>query len=786
MNPVLQELLAQLQQRQIKFEDFKLDLLGLCKMSPGMVPAARLMVEGAIAQGAIPADAGYELIKKLTPAPQQSAKTLLRRDLPIEPTTATDATVLMDRSASSKDYADATEVMSKTNSALPADRTLIMDQLNRPGATDATAVLARSQPTSDATEVLNKPGTMPAQDRTVVINKPAAPIPSEPTAVIARPQPPNIDPPNIDPTVLTQQPKEAPAIERTVALQPATPTQADPTRIIEPRTAHRAPDPTTQRSAASDSALPVAEKTQRIAPPDVPASVADKTQRIDRSVPATGAEKTQRIEPNSPVNSSSRVVAEPSSVSELDFDLSERPEKTQRIGPSTMQPGTKQGQSHLGTMERMATDGPLPPRIDMGVVPFGPGTVIKERFLLKEQIGSGGMGVVYSAIDRRKTEARDPNPLVALKILGADFARHPKSLIALQREARKAQELAHPNVVTVFDFDREGDAVYMTMELLQGRSLDGFVREVRGKGVSREVAWPIIRGVAEGLAYAHKKGLVHSDLKPANIFLGDENVPKLLDFGIARAVPSRVSKESVKDIFDAGSLGAYTVPYATEEMVAGSDPHPADDIYALGLITYELLAGVHPYKRQGAPEARKLGMKPAPIKGLPRREWRTIERSISFNRADRPQDAAAFLQSLSGITKLQKALIAATAILATTAVFFAYTSYQEAGPEIAFSSLPAATQQQFNSYMADGDKLWSFYVKDKNILALQEAVEQYAAAYDLHPRNRDAVRALEKVADAALDATKSNPEQQREFAKSLIERSSFLAKDYPPLRPFVE
>src|SRR6185503_3958598 len=101
--------------------------------------------------------------------------------------------------------------------------------------------------------------------------------------------------------------------------------------------------------------------------------------------------------------------------------------------------------------------------------PLEPGAVIKKRFVLEKVLGKGGMGLVFGAIDRRKEEARDPNPRVALKVLNADFQRHPQAFMALQREARKAQSLAHPNVVTVFDFDRDGDAVYMTMELLQGR-----------------------------------------------------------------------------------------------------------------------------------------------------------------------------------------------------------------------------------------------------------------------------------------------------------------------------
>ncbi|HVF15836.1 MAG TPA: serine/threonine-protein kinase, partial [Steroidobacteraceae bacterium] len=300
--------------------------------------------------------------------------------------------------------------------------------------------------------------------------------------------------------------------------------------------------------------------------------------------------------------------------------------------------------------------------------PLQPGTVIKQRFVLEKLVGKGGMGLVFSALDRRKEEARDPNPRVALKVLNADFRRHPQSLIALQREARKAQTLAHPNVVTVFDFDRDGDAVYMTMELLKGRALEVLVREARGKGASPEIALPIIRGIAEGLAYAHRKGIVHSDLKPGNIFVLEDGTPKILDFGIARAVPNSAATETPDD-FDAGTLGAYTEAYATHEMVEGVDPHPADDMYSLGIIAYELLTGFHPYQRHSAPKARKLGVKPPPLKGLKLREARALERCLSFDRAQRPQDAAEFLKLFRGVTALQKTLIAATVILTVAAGF---------------------------------------------------------------------------------------------------------------------
>lgn len=407
-----------------------------------------------------------------------------------------------------------------------------------------------------------------------------------------------------------------------------------------------------------------------------------------------------------------------------------------------------------------------------------PGMLIKHRFLLDTLIGKGGMGLVFAAIDRRKQEAQDPNPRVALKILNADFKRHPQSFIALQREARKAQTLAHPNVVTVFDFDRDGDAVYMTMELLQGRSLEAIVRETRSKGIGRDLALPIIRGIAEGLAYAHRKGIVHSDLKPGNVFITPDNTPKILDFGIARAVPNPQSGE-MPDLFDAGSLGAYTEAYATSEMVNGIDPHPADDMYALGIIGYELLTGFHPFQRHSAPNARRLGIRPAPLKGVSRKEASALERCLSFERKDRPADAAEFLKLFRGVSTLQKLSVSATAVLALTAGYFWYQSYLETRPAVPFSSLPATTQLQFTSFMKQGDEEWGFFERDQNIAALQAAAEQYANAYELHPRNHEAVRGLKRSADALLSAVKSDADRRE--AAAFLQNQSEYYRQYPPV-----
>lgn len=420
------------------------------------------------------------------------------------------------------------------------------------------------------------------------------------------------------------------------------------------------------------------------------------------------------------------------------------------------------------------------PASELSQQPLEPGSVIKQRFLLEAMLGKGGMGLVFSAIDRRKQEARDPNPHVALKVLNADFARHPQSFMALQREARKAQTLAHPNVVTVFDFDRDGDTVYMTMELLKGRSLDAIVREARGKGNPPDFCIPVVRGIAEGLAYAHRKGIVHSDLKPANVFIAADGTAKILDFGIARAVPSATVTDEVKDEFDAGSLGAYTEAYATDEMVAGTDPHPADDMYALGIIAYELVTGFHPYQRHSAPNARQLGIKPAPLKGLKRKQARAIESCLSFERKDRPQNAGEFLKAFRGVSALQKATLAASAVLALAAAYLWYQNYLETSPAIAFSELPPQVQQQFRQAIDDGDVAWGFYEKEGLADGIDHALAEYSKAYEMHPRNREAVARLERTADEVLRLVGDNVEQRRQVAADLQKHSDYF-KRYAPI-----
>ena len=274
------------------------------------------------------------------------------------------------------------------------------------------------------------------------------------------------------------------------------------------------------------------------------------------------------------------------------------------------------------------------------------GSVLKERFVLEEELGRGGMGIVFKARDLRMEEAQDRNPYVAVKILNEEFKRHPESLKALQREFRKAQSLAHPNVVTVGDFDRDGGNVFMTMELLEGEALDRVIKGVRGSGLEKKEALRITRDICRAMAYAHERGIVHSDFKPANAFLTREGTVKVFDFGIARAARRSEQASGTVTLFDASTLGALTPAYASCEMIEGLDPDVRDDVYAIACVTYELLTGKHPFDRKSALQARDAKLVPDRPQGLSRTQWHALQRGLAFRREQRSASAIELLNGL--------------------------------------------------------------------------------------------------------------------------------------------
>ena len=277
--------------------------------------------------------------------------------------------------------------------------------------------------------------------------------------------------------------------------------------------------------------------------------------------------------------------------------------------------------------------------------PLEPGTCVKDRFVLEERLGEGGMGVVFKARDLRKVEAQDRDPYVAIKFLNPEFRRHPESLKALQREARRAQTLAHPNVVTVYDFDRDGTLIFMTMEFLAGEALDVYIQR-HPQGLRFRDAWPIIEGAGRALTYTHEKGDIHADFKPSNVFVVEKKA-KVLDFGIARAMHARIGGQDGTR-FDAGSLGALTPAYASPEMLLNEPPDPRDDVYALACVSYELMTGRHPFKGATAVKAEHDGLKVKRVPGMGRYQYKALLHGLAFRRNDRTRSIEAFLDEIAG------------------------------------------------------------------------------------------------------------------------------------------
>lgn len=338
------------------------------------------------------------------------------------------------------------------------------------------------------------------------------------------------------------------------------------------------------------------------------------------------------------------------------------------------------------------------------------GDILKERFVLEEELGRGGMGIVFKALDQRKVEARDRHPYVALKLLNESFKQHAESLMALQREARKAQDLKHPNVISIFDFDKDGhDNYFIAMELLDGHPLDKTIKSLRGSGMPKKQALRLITQMGQALAAAHnhKPGIIHSDFKPGNVFLTPDDEVKVFDFGIARAAKPKTG-EAKGDVtaFDARTLGALTPTYASLEMLEGQDPDPRDDIYALAIVAYELLSGARPFGRKPANDAMSEGMTPKRIEGLTRRQWKGLQRGLAFRRKDRSANVEVFLDDLKFRKSKAPVILALTGISLGLASWLLIPPYLEKRRESdVISSIEQSAAKDIAAYLEQTDDL---------------------------------------------------------------------------------
>lgn len=226
--------------------------------------------------------------------------------------------------------------------------------------------------------------------------------------------------------------------------------------------------------------------------------------------------------------------------------------------------------------------------------------ILAGRYELLEKRGDGGMAVVYKAKDRLL------NRFVAIKILKPEFIRDPKFVDSFRRESQAAAGLSHPNVVSVFDVGKEGNIYYIVMEMMEGDTLSDVIK--REAPLSEKRVIEISRQIAAGLSAAHKKNIIHRDIKPHNIIFSDDGVAKITDFGIAKAVNSGT-------IVNTNTTVLGSVHYLSPEQARGGFVDAKSDIYSLGIVMYEMLTGTVPFDGENAVSVAMMhinGKVPAP------------------------------------------------------------------------------------------------------------------------------------------------------------------------------
>lgn len=224
--------------------------------------------------------------------------------------------------------------------------------------------------------------------------------------------------------------------------------------------------------------------------------------------------------------------------------------------------------------------------------------LLNKRYQLLEQLGKGGMAVVYRARDQMLERT------VAVKVLREDYSRDSAFLERFRQEAKAAANLSHPNIVTVHDFGLDDGQLFIVMEYIPGTDLKMLIKQ-RGRFTPDE-AVPLLIQACAGIGYAHRAGLVHCDVKPQNMLVTPDMRLKVTDFGIARALSTIHPDEKSEVVWGSPQ-------YFSPEQAAGAAPSPASDVYSLGVIMYEMLTGTLPFHATTSDELARLHLEVEPV-----------------------------------------------------------------------------------------------------------------------------------------------------------------------------
>jgi len=339
--------------------------------------------------------------------------------------------------------------------------------------------------------------------------------------------------------------------------------------------------------------------------------------------------------------------------------------------------------------------------------------VLNGRYELQRRVGRGGMAEVFLARDRLLDR------LVAIKILFPEFAADPSFVARFRREAQSAANLNHPNIVGVYDWGKERGTYYIVMEYIDGRSVSDILRAdgpIEAKQAAR-----IAAEVAGALGFAHRKGVVHRDVKPGNVLITEAGEVKVADFGIARAMTS----SSEENLTQTGSVMG-TATYFSPEQAQGKPVDPRSDLYSLGVVLYEMASGKPPFSADSPVAiAYKHVQEPLPplrdqVPGVPAAYEAITVKALAKDADDRYQDGAEMRTDLLRFREDRPVEAAAVAVPAPQGpATDATTAVPVAAAATAVGPVPTGTSRRYEAAPGDGDRRpgW-FFVAILLLLAL--------------------------------------------------------------------
>ncbi|MEL0634465.1 serine/threonine-protein kinase [Pseudoalteromonas carrageenovora] len=328
------------------------------------------------------------------------------------------------------------------------------------------------------------------------------------------------------------------------------------------------------------------------------------------------------------------------------------------------------------------------------------GKKISDRYLVEELIGQGGMCYIFRARDLFLESVNSPEVFVALKVLLEEFSDSDEAISLLKDETTKTQKLSHPNIVKVYTAGTDNGLHYVTMELVDGETLEQVIKRNKPSGLLFKKANIIINQLADALVYAHSRGVIHNDLKPSNIIFDSNGNLKVLDFGIAK-------HKTIEDVYafksntNPETIGGYTPTYASPEQLRGAPASVKDDVFSFACITYELLSSKHPYNRIAADKVPKSTKAKRP-NNCPIWLWSSLNKTLSLEPTSRAASLKHFQKKLNSNFVPAIAIASSVLILAIVGTQFYFTNSSNTKQLQAKLENAQAINQQVQTWMTWG------------------------------------------------------------------------------------